>query len=121
MAMTVPLLGAWEGTDNLRNLRGLFIFTEETHVGLWVGADRKPFAAEEPTEAEEAAAYRTLRAAGGKYVVSGSSVIMALEYHRVPDPPDPIPTITFEFKLDGDHLVFATKSGWILDMHKVKG
>ena len=113
--MASPLEGAWE--QSAEDFNGLVIFTETHMSGILVANDRNEFQAPgKPTEAEEAEAYRTLRASSGPYKLSGSTMAIDLKYDRNPN----IRSIEFEFNLDGDTLTIKHAiSGFTMKYRKI--
>ena len=100
--MTNPLVGAWELESD--SLQGLVIFTETHHCHLNMAQNRKPFSnVNEPTQAEEAEAFRTLECGAGTYSVSGSRLTFNMELHRKPDAVGKPHQV--EFSVDGDKLI----------------
>ncbi len=102
--MSSPLIGAWEIESD--TLQGLTVFTESHYSHTLMQKNRKPFQNEaEPTEAEEAEAYRTLAAGSGSYTVSGSVFTINEEANRNPNGvgrPE-----SSDFQIDVDKLIMT--------------
>ena len=81
--MASPLIGAWEMVDTSEG-KSLAIFTDHHYCFLYNANGRKGFSGGEPSEAEEAAAFRTMRARAGTYTVSESLVTLEAELTRNP-------------------------------------
>ena len=97
--MTSPLIGAWETTSE--PYQGLMIYTEKHYCHGIMSKNRKPFADEaNPTDAEEAEAYRTITAGSGTYSISGSTLTINEEMNR--NPSGVGRPARFEFEIDGD-------------------
>ena len=74
--MSSPLVGVWELVSDSRD--GLHLFTESHYTMVQMTKNRKRYQGNEPTQAEEAEAFRTFSGRGGRYEVSGSTVT----FHR---------------------------------------
>ncbi len=112
--MASPLMGAWgiESDVYQENV----VFSESHHGDAFVHKDRKLFQGSEPTEAEEAGAYRSMMAASGTYNINGSVVTRNEEFSRLPHgSPD-----FYEFSIEGDRLTMtAMPSGSVWNFRKV--
>jgi hypothetical protein len=75
--MSSPLAGAWELVSDSSN--GIALFTDTYFNVTWAAKNREKFEADEPTDEEAAAAYRTLNTAAGTYEISGENFI----FHRL--------------------------------------
>ena len=106
--MASPLVGAWAIESDF--LQGYVVFSESHYGDAFVYKDRKLFEGSQPTESEEAEAWRSMRAASGTYTISGSLLTRNEEFSRQPHgTPDP-----YEFSIDGDLLTTThTQSGAI--------
>ena len=94
------LAGAWELVSDTQN--GIAVFTE-TYFNMTITAkDRQPFKADEPTDAEAAAAYRTLSTAAGTYKISGMTLILHRTVNRNPNWTGK--DVHWEVGMDGDRL-----------------
>jgi len=112
--MNSPLVGVWEVTAAPFN--GLMIFTETHECHLFNHPNRQPFAKPgEPTDAEAAAAFRTMGAGAGTYSIAGSTVTMNEEYDRIPG--NPYKWI-FEFSIEGEVLTLQNR--WNGATYKLK-
>jgi hypothetical protein len=112
--MNSPLVGVWELTTE--TLNGLMIFTETHECHLFNRPNRQPFAKPgEPTDAEEAAAFRTMYAGAGTYSIAGSTITMNEEYDRIPDNPH---KWILEFSIEGEVLTLQTT--WNGNTYKLK-
>ena len=81
--MAYSLVGAWELVDD-PDWRELQIFTEAHYCILEVRKDRKSFKGDQPSEAEQAEAYRSMGAGGGTYTLSGSTLALSENLNRDP-------------------------------------
>ena len=106
--MISPLVGAWEAAWDTH--QGLVIFTETHVVELIMAKNRELFQHEnEPTEAEEAAAFRTLNGSAGTYSISGSTITADREITRIPNQTGK--RVQYEFSIEGDMLTTKTPNG----------
>jgi len=106
--MTSPLVGAWEAAWDTH--QGLVIFTETHVVELIMAKNRELFKNEnEPTEAEEAAAFRTLNGSAGTYSISGSIITADREISRIPNQAGK--RVQYEFSIEDDILTTKSRSG----------
>ena len=115
--MSSPLVGAWEVQTDL--YRGFMVYTESHFSHTLVEKNRKRFQGGEPTETEEAEAYRTMRAGSGTYTISGSVVTLDQQAPRNPNGS----TEVIEFNIEGDQLtlevVEGVGQGVVLQLRKV--
>ena len=117
--MSSLLVGAWElCEENSDGVRYLFVFTDKHYANVFEFKNRiTGFRGEQPTEAEEAEAYRTFRAGGGTYQISGSTLTLNAEYDRRPDGHRPL---DLEFAVEGDKLMLKSpRSEWGRTLTKV--
>lgn len=106
--MTTPLVGAWEAAWDTH--QGLVIFTETHVVELIMARNRELFKNEnEPSEAEEAAAFRTLNGSAGTYSISGSVITAEREITRVPNQAGK--QVQYEFSIEDNMLTTKSHSG----------
>ncbi len=112
--MSSPLIGAWEIVSEV--YQGFVVFSEKHYGDAFVYKNRKRFQGSQPTEAEEAEAYRSMMAASGTYTISGSVVTRNEEFSRLPHgSPDP-----YEFSIEGDQLTMkSVESGRVWQFRKV--
>ena len=115
--MASQFVGAWEWVSD--TMQGIAVFTESHYSDTFMSKDRKPFVNEaEPTEAEQAEAYRTLSAGSGTYAVSGSTLTLNEETNRNPSGAGR-PMIA-DFTIDGDKLILTRQSdGLVVTFKKV--
>ena len=112
--MSSPLVGAWEIDSD--DYQGFVVYSENHYGDAFTAKARKRFQGSEPTESEEAEAYRTMMAASGTYTISGSVVIRNEEFSRLPHG-SPVP---YEFSIDGDQLTMkSVESGRVWHFRKV--
>ena len=117
--MSSLLVGAWElCEENPDGMRYIFVFTDKHYANIFEFKNRiKGFKGEQPTETEEAEAYRTIRAGGGTYQVSGSTLTLNAEYDRRPDGHR---SVSLEFAVEGDKLKLKSReSEWSRTLTKV--
>ena len=76
--MASPLIGAWKPVD-ISQGDALWVFSESHYCGLFNAKGRKRVPDENPSEAEEAEAYRSMRARAGTYTLSGSNLTLDLK------------------------------------------
>ena len=74
---------------------------------MLVEKNRKRFQRSEPTEAEEAEAYRTMRAGSGTYTISGSVLTLHQQAPRHPNGGAEV----VEFSIEGDELTLKVVEG----------
>ena len=102
--MASPLVGAWELESDTH--QGFWVSTESHYCHTFMQKGRKPFINEaEPTEAEQAEAYRTLIAGSGTYTVSGSTFTINEETNR--NPSGIGRGAIADFAIDGDKLIIT--------------
>ena len=77
-----PLAGAWELVSETHV--GIAIFTDRHFSMMAADANRSPFAAERPSDAEAAHAFHTMQAAGGTYELDGNTVVFHRRVNRHP-------------------------------------
>ncbi len=82
--MAYTLVGAWELVDD-PDWRSLEIFTSTHYSNVEVGKDRKRFECDEPSEAEQAEAYRSVHAGAGTYTLSGATLSRSEDLNRNPN------------------------------------
>ena len=104
--MNSVLVGAWEiCEENPQGWRGILVFTEKHHAHVFEDQDRFcGFKGEQPTEAEEAEAYRTMRAGGGTWTISGNILTLNEEFSRIPMQDL---HVSFQFDVKGDKLTLV--------------
>ena len=112
--MSSSLVGAWEIVSD--DYQGFVVFSDKHYGDAFVFKNRKRFQGSQPTEAEEAEAYRSMLAASGTYTVSGSMVTRNEEFSRLPHgTPD-----EYEFSIEGDQLTMKMgESGRVWHFRKV--
>ena len=107
--MTNPLVGVWELVSDTHE--GLFIVAETHAVHLLTEKNRELFSNEnEPTEAEELAAFRSMLAGAGTYSVSGNVFAFTNSVSRTPNHGDDKKTFSFEFTIEGDTVTYKDTS-----------
>lgn len=89
--MASPLAGAWEYVDTSGD--ALWIFSER-HYALLFNAKNRKGLSENPSEAEEAAAFRSMVARAGTYILNGSTLTTEADLSRVPNSPPNVFEIT---------------------------
>ena len=82
--MANSLVGAWELVND-PDWRELEIYTETHYCNLQLRKDRKRFEGDEPSEAEQAQAYRSMGSGAGTYALSGSTLTRSEELNRNPN------------------------------------
>ena len=112
--MSSPLVGAWEIVSDV--YQGFVVYSENHYGDAFTAKNRKLFQGSEPTESEEAEAYRSMMAASGTYTISGPVVTRNEEFSRLPHgSPQP-----FEFSIDGDQMTMKhVESGRAWHFRKV--
>lgn len=95
-----PIAGAWELVSETE--AGLIVATDTYASAIFVARDRSGFHASQPTQTEEAAAYRTFAAQAGPYTVTGSRVTHHRIYTRNPNVAGT--DEHFEFRIDGQRM-----------------
>ena len=112
--MSSPLVGAWEIVSDV--YQGIVVFSENHYGDAFVYKNRSRFQGSEPTEAEEAEAYRTMLAASGTYTISASVVTRNEEFSRLPHG-----TLDdYEFSVEGDQMTMkSVESGRVWQFRKV--
>ena len=115
--MSSPLIGAWERESD--TWQGLIVCTETHYSHTFMSKGRQPFGNEaEPSEAEEAEAYRTLLAGAGSYPVQGSTVTFGEETNRNPSGIGRPGSL--DFTIEGDRLTTVSpRDGTSLTFRKV--
>ena len=103
--MTSPLIGAWQGGPE--GYQGQIVFSEAHYTGLFITDGRELFQSENPSETEEAAAYRALAAGAGTYELSGSTLTLNAEYDRIPRTQSPS---SYKATIEGDSLTVESLS-----------
>lgn len=105
--MGSPLVRAWERVEEGPNgMRSIIVFSEgHFAVVAELNERMKSFIGEQPTQAEEAEAYRTMGAGAGPYTISGNTVTLTEVLDR-----EPVGHLTFtcEFAIQGDTLTFTS-------------
>ena len=96
--MASRLVGAWEIVSDV--YQGFVVYSENHYGDAFTATNRKLFQGSEPTESEEAEAYRSMLAASGTYTISGSVVTRNEEFSRLPHGSPQ----QYEFNIDGDQL-----------------
>jgi hypothetical protein len=81
--MSTTIAGVWELVDE--HYEGLLVATETHASAILMRKGRQLFSGPEPTEAEEAEAYRTLVAQAGPYTIEGSILTHHRRYARYPN------------------------------------
>ncbi len=106
--MVASIIGAWELVSDTHE--GLMIDTGKYHMFLITEKGREPFAdAGAPTEAEAAAAFRSVSAGAGIFSLSGTAATYEAKLGLTPNGLGQ--TYTGEFIVDGDRLVENLPSG----------
>ncbi len=102
------IVGVWELISDTHD--GLMIDTGKYHIFLISEKNRSPYAnANEPTEAEELAAFRSAFAGAGIFSLSGTTATYQAKLGTRPNGLGQ--TYTGEFIVDGDRLVENLPSG----------
>lgn len=99
--MASPLLGAWQLVSDSHE--GMMIYTQTHYCNVTVRKGRKQIS-DQPTESEEAEAYRTIGASAGTYVIKGSVATRREEIDRIPQ--DHVDDADFEFTIAGHVLTW---------------
>jgi hypothetical protein len=127
-----PVQGAWiitsaesaDGTVDSSPEPGLMLFTG-THysIMLVLGDEPRTDLPDEPTDAEQVAAYVPFIANSGRYEVSGDEVTTRAYVAKYPNYMHGWPdnASTFTFAIDGDQLHLTFGSGAQISLRRVEG
>jgi hypothetical protein len=94
------IAGAWELISDAE--QALLVATETHASVIFVAKGRRRFQGEEPSQAEEAEAYRTMLAQAGPYFIAGSVITHQRQYTRNPNATGT--DELFEFSIESDVL-----------------